>query len=103
MAQNTIYKGRDNPVVIEFVGVDLTLLDDISVSIGADNRTLLSNPASVIVLSATELELNFQDTTETGGHVVEIYGIDALNPDGFLFTSAIKDPLDAIIIFEVGA
>ena len=100
MSQNIIYKGRDNPIVIIFTGIDLTLLSDIEVTIGSDTRTKVLNPASVVVLSSNELELNFQDTLEVGGFVAEIIAFDSNNPNGFLVTSAIKDPLDAIIIFE---
>ena len=97
--QDAIYKGRDNPVVIDFTGVDLTLFTNISVALGADLRTLALNPDSVVVRSATELELNFQDTTEGGG-VWEIVGFDAGYVDGFLLTNAIENPLPPTIVYE---
>lgn len=65
MSQNTIFKGTTTPVVIEFTGLDLTSFAEITVKFGEDERTKSGNPTSVIVNSATELELNFQDTTET--------------------------------------
>lgn len=93
MAQNTIIKGKDNPVVINFTGVDLTLFTDISVHFGADQRTLLSDPASIIVKSATELELNFQDTAETSANYWCVTGFDALNTSGIELTSRNLDNL----------
>ena len=86
MPQDTIIKGKDNPVVIIFGGVDLTLLTDIRVSYGADSRLKSTDPASIVVISATELELNFQDTTETTTQYWCIDGIDALNPNGIELT-----------------
>jgi len=88
MSQDTIIKGKDNPVVIIFGGVDLTALTDIRASYGSDSRLKSTSPTSIVVISATELELNFQDTTETVAQHWCIDGIDALNPDGIELTSA---------------
>ena len=87
VSQNTIIKDRNNPVVIDFTGVDLSLFTDISVHFGADERTLQLNPTSVIVNSPTELELNFQDTTETNANYWCISGFDAVNTNGIELTS----------------
>lgn len=100
MAQDKIIKNRDNPIVVIFSGVDLTLLTDIQVKFGNDERTLLLNATSVIVNSATELELNFQDTTETKANILCIKGFDSNNPNGLLFTAANFEPLDAVIIID---
>lgn len=87
MSQDTIIKGKDNPVVIIFGGVDLTSLTDIRVTYGSDSRLKSTDPTSIVVISATELELNFQDTTETVVNYWCIDGIDALNPNGIELTS----------------
>lgn len=87
MAQDTIYIGSDDPVIMEFIGVDLTLFTDIKVHFGSDERTLLLNPTSVKVNSSTELELNFQDTTETATQYWCIKGFDAVNTNGRLLNS----------------
>jgi hypothetical protein len=88
MAQNNIIKGKNNPVSIIFSGVvDLTLYSDISAAFGSDTRTKISNPTSVVVVSASQLDLFFNDTTETGGNFWTIFGIDGSNPDGFELTS----------------
>lgn len=67
MSQNTIFKDGTNPVIIEFNidGGDLTSFTEITAKFGADQRSSVADPSSVIVNSPTELELNFQDTTET--------------------------------------
>lgn len=88
MSQNTIIKGKNNPVIIEFTGVDLTQFTNIQVKYGSDIRTLADNPASVVVNSSTELELNFQDTTETSSQYWCINGFNNANPNGIELTSA---------------
>jgi hypothetical protein len=94
MSQNIIFKGSTNPVIIEFVGADLTTLSDISAKFGDDERTKSGNPTSVIVNSATELELNFQDTTETRNNYWCIKG------DGFTLSSKCMSNLGKSIICE---
>jgi len=100
MSQNTIFKGRDTPVIINFVGVDLTGFTDISASFGSDTRTKQANPTSVIVNSATELELNFQDTTETDAKYWCIFGTDAINTNGVPLTSECQGNLPKSPICE---
>jgi hypothetical protein len=82
--QDIITLGRDNPVIVEFANVDLTQFTNIQASFKDDVRTSTANPDSVKVNSATELELNFQDTTETGAGYWTIIGFNALYPDGFI-------------------
>ena len=70
MPQDTIIKGKLNPVVIifDFSNSDFTGLTDftkVTAKFGADERNSVDDASSVIVVSATELQLNFQDTTET--------------------------------------
>jgi len=86
VSQDTIVKGKHNPVIIIFGGVDLTLFTDIKAAYGNDSRLKSTSPQSIIVISATELELNFQDTDETVTQHWCIDGIDALNPNGIELT-----------------
>lgn len=70
MPQDTIIKGKLNPVVIifDFSNSDFAGLNDftkITAKFGADERNSVDNSSSVVVVSDTELQLNFQDTTET--------------------------------------
>ena len=63
--QDKIITGRDNVVSILFVGIDLTMFSSIEVAYGADVRNSINNASSVVVVSGTELNLNFNDTAET--------------------------------------
>lgn len=85
--QDTIVVGRDNAVVIEFGGVDLTLFNRVEATFGADTRDSVANPGDVVVASATELRLKFGDTTETQSNYWTIVGYDGANPDGIALTS----------------
>ena len=92
MAQDEIIKGKDNPVVIEFGGINLLLVDDISAAFGNDTRTLLLNPSSFKVeydalTEISTLSLYFGDTTETQSNYWVIFYTDALNPNGYDLTS----------------
>lgn len=93
--QNTIVRGRDNAVVIEFAGVDLTLFNRVEATFGADTRDSVANPGDVVVASATELRLKFGDTAETQANYWEIVGFDGANPDGIELTSKCLGNLDA--------
>ena len=69
MAQDTIIKGKLNPVVIifDFSNSDfsgLTAFTTITATFGADERNSVDDAASVVVVNDTELQLNFQDTSE---------------------------------------
>ena len=100
MSQNIIIKNRDNPIRITFSGIDLTILPDIQVTFGADVRTLLLNATSVTVISATELRLDFQDTTETRAGILKIVAFDNVNTDGILITAANFNPMPAVAILQ---
>ena len=100
MSQNTIFKDKDAPVIIVFTGAKLTLFTDISASFGGDTRTLQANPLSVVVNSDTELELNFQDTTETESNYWCIFGTDVLNTQGIPLTSECQGNLPKSPICE---
>ena len=70
MSQSKIIKGKLNPVVLvfDFSNSGFGGLDDftkITAKFGDDERNSVDDPTSVVKLSNLELELNFQDTTET--------------------------------------
>ena len=83
---NDIIKDRDNPVTISVSGVNLELFTDIKVNFGDDERSLNANPESIKVISATEIELYFNDTTETNSNYWEIIGYDAVKTKGHEIT-----------------
>ncbi len=91
--QNIIVKGKDNPVVIEFSGVNLNDFDYIVAKFGDDERQSDTDPSSVNVVSDTKLELNFQDTTETMSNVWVITGVNGDYPNGLCLTSRCLDSL----------
>lgn len=92
--QNTIIKGRDNPVVIEFsfdVPTDpsfgLSNFTDIHVFFGQETYTLLNDPDVVIVNSDTQLQLNLGGTSEIVPSYFTIVGFNNTYLDGYELTS----------------
>ena len=100
MSQNTVHKGRDNPVVIMFSGVDLTLFTKVTATFGSDVRDSVNEPTEVVVVSATELHLKFGTTTETTGNYWLVIGYDAINTNGVELTSRCMGNLAASPICE---
>ena len=97
MSQNIIFKGGSNPVVIDISidgSDDLTTFTEVTAKFGSDLRSSITNPVSVIVNSATELELNFQDTAETRSNYWEIKG------DGFILTNHCMSNLQKSTVCE---
>ena len=92
--QNTVIKGRDNPVVILFSGVLLQDFTKVEVTFGSDIRDSVADPTEVVIISQTELHLKFGDTTETTGNYWEIVGFDAVNVNGVELTSKCLANLD---------
>ena len=89
--QNTVYLGKDNPIVLEF-GFEgdfetggLSNFTDIQVTIGGELYTLLLNPASVVVESDTELRILIGTVTSLteGSYSIEIIGVSATYDDGY--------------------
>jgi len=80
--QDTIILNRNNPVSITFNGVDLTLFNKIEVAFGGDVRNSVDNSDSVIVSSATVLELKFGDTEERLPNFWRVTGFDNVNVSG---------------------
>lgn len=92
MAQDEIIKGKDNPVVINFGGINLSIVDDISATFGSDTRTLLLNPTSIkaeydALTDISTLSLYFGDTVETQSNYWVIFFTDGDNPNGYDLTS----------------
>lgn len=85
---NKIIKDTNLPLTLTFSGdIDLTSFDTITATFNEDSRNTDDNPTSVIVNSSTELELNFQDTSESGTYYWDIIGTNVLYPDGYPLTS----------------
>ena len=98
MAQNIVIPNKDNKVVLTFAGVDLTLATDLSVVFGAETRTLLLNPAEVVVNSATELSLDLSGTSEVGRIFVTVTYIDGASVNGTNITAQELGNLGQIIV-----
>lgn len=96
--KNIIFIGTNDPVEIDFTDVDLTLFTDIKVTYGSDERSLTLNPESVEVVSATQLNLYFNDTDERVSKYWEVIGIDALHPDGQTITNSTLANLGKAIV-----
>lgn len=82
MANNTIIKSKNNPVIINIQGVDLTAFLDIRAAFNNDVRLKSTHPASIVVKSPTQLYLYFNDTNETKQGFWTIDGIDAEHIEG---------------------
>lgn len=76
--QDTVIKGKGNAVIIIFgSGVDLTVFDKVQAIFGSDDRNSVDDADSVVIASATELQLFFGDTVETSGQYWEVNGFQA--------------------------
>ena len=100
MAQNIIVKNKDNPVVINFTGVDLTQATEIEVLLDQDSWTLTGDPTRVIVNSATQLQLELGNTTSSGMEYLTITIFDSGNPNGYEATSGCIGNLEKAKIVE---
>ncbi len=89
-----IILGRDNYVGLQFGGIDLEEFDSVQATFGSDTRDSITNPASVVIQSSTELRLFFGDTTEVGNFYWEIVGFNPANPNGLELTSECLSNLD---------
>ena len=98
MSQNLVIANKDNLVVFEFGGIDLTLADDIQVKFGSENYTKLLDPLIVIVTSATELSLNLSATAEVGKVFATVTYIDGASVNGTDITSRELGNSDQIIV-----
>lgn len=82
-----IYVGTDRPVEIIVESVPLTQASKIEAAFKSDVRNSVDDPDSVVVVSDTELHLNFQDTAETGRASWNITIFNATYPDGYPLTT----------------
>ena len=88
--KNTVFLGRDNEVEIIFSGVDLTTFTSgITLDIGGESYSTISNPSLLYVTGTDSLTLKIGDTTalDVGRYTPEIVGYNPSNyDDGFLLT-----------------
>ena len=98
MSQNLVIPGKDNKVVFEFGGIDLTLATDIQVQFGSESYTKLLDPLIVIVDSATQLSLDLSATAEVGKIFTTITYIDGASVNGTDITSMSLGNSDQIIV-----
>lgn len=103
-AQNIVFLGKDNPVVIkftfdgEFLADGLSNFTNIIVNVSTETYTLLLNPTNVIVFSNTELRIAIgTDTALTAGsYDITVTGISANYDDGYILID--EGELDSIIV-----
>ena len=98
MSQNLVIANKDNLVVFEFGGIDLTLATDIQVQFGSESYTKLLDPLIVIVTSATELSLNLSATAEVGKVFATVTYIDGASVNGTDITSRELGNSDQIVV-----
>lgn len=98
MAQNIVIPNKDNKVVLEFGGLDLTLATDIVVDFGAETYSLVTTPNSVVVESATELSLDLSSTSETGKIFATVTYFDGGSTNGTDITSRELNNLGQIVV-----
>lgn len=92
--QDTVIKGKDNPLVINFTfsipsdpTFGLDTFTEIDVNFGAEDYSLTADPTIVVVNSNTQLQLNLGDTAEPYPSYLTIVGTNATYPDGYELTS----------------
>lgn len=106
MAQNTVIKGRDNPVIFEFkmtgdfAANQLNTFDSITLDIGGESYSTATTPANLEIVNDNELRLKIGDTTalDPGGYIPEIVGISADYNDGYLLNGLKRKILDPVIV-----
>lgn len=113
MIQNTIIKGFDNPVIIDFVFYDdmaeqgLLNFTEVKVVLGEEEYSSLDNNGSVSINSPTELVLdvglltNIQPSTLLSTkRTLTIIGINDNYPNGYVLQSPDIDLLKYPVIIE---
>lgn len=106
MAQNVIVKGKDNPVVIsftftgDFAASGLNTFAEVTLSIGGESYSTVSDPAQLVITDDNTLELRIGDSTTLadGRYLPEITGISATYNDGYLLSGACKPIVGAITV-----
>lgn len=98
MSQNLVIANKDNLVVFEFGGIDLTLADDIKVQFGTESYSLLLNPSIVMVTAAECLSLNLSATSEVGKVFATVTYFDGGSVNGTDITSQELGNSDQIVV-----
>ena len=98
MAQNLVIPNKDNLVVFEFSGIDLTLATDIKVQFGSESYSKLLDPLNVIVTSSTELSLNLSASAEVGKIFATVTYFDGASVLGTDITSRELGNSDQIVV-----
>lgn len=94
MAKSTIIKGKNNPLFIDFafdVPTDPTFglngFTTVEVKFGSETYTNVVDPAVVVIVSDTRLQLNLGNTSEEFASYFTINGYNGTYPDGYQLTS----------------
>ena len=97
---NTIYKGLNNPVLIN--KSTLPLFDRITLEIGGEVYDTVSTPDNLFI-EGDYLTLQIGNITalSPGGYVPEIMGYSETYPDGYLITNKKTGGLPAIVVMSV--
>jgi hypothetical protein len=92
MLWDTVVKTTSTPVIIRVNGVNLPSMADITVKLGTETYTKVSNP-EVFLLDTndiTKLELLLGDTAlAVGSYILHLSVTDADHPDGISLTDCI--------------
>lgn len=102
--QNTIYKGYDNPVIMEFTfGGDFAALGlnnftSIDVKVGTETHSTIDGKVEIV--SATELALKIGDSTAlaAGSYQPIVVGYNATYDDGYVLTMKGSAGLGALLV-----
>lgn len=104
MAQDTVIKGKDNPVIFQFSftgdfsTLQLNSFSRIALTIGEESYSTDITPDNLFIVNDTELRLKIGDTTELepGRYNFELVGYSASYDDGYLLHGAKKPILSSI-------
>ena len=101
MAQDTIIKGCDNPIVFEFTfsgyfaASGLNTFSSITLDIGSESYDNTVDTTKLIIDSDTQLTLSIGDSTTLadGSYSPTIKGFSVVYDDGYQLTSECKNTL----------
>lgn len=104
MAQDTIIKGLDNPVVMnfsftgDFASTGLSAFNEIKLVIGTEEYSTVTTPDELFLNGNFELRLKIGDSTalDAGGYLPEITGFSPDYDDGYLLSGTKRKILGAI-------
>lgn len=94
MAQDTVIKGKDNPVIFnftmtgDFAANQLNTFDKVTVDIGGEAYATDTTPNQLFIVSGNQLRLKIGDITTlaVGGYIPEIIGYSTDYNDGYLLS-----------------